>query len=96
MNDISIDILWLYACSGNTEKLKLYYNEHGKINKRYNKFNTEHSLIIGAFRNNQFETVEYLISVGETLTEKEKEEMLIELKRIDIMKRLIRKENEYE
>ena len=44
---------------------------------------------MGALRNNQFETVEYLISVGETITDEEKEQILTELKRIDIIKKLV-------
>lgn len=87
---ISITTLWGCACSGEIELLKAYYSEYPEgINRRYSKFGTEHSLIMGAFRNNQFETVEYLMSVGETLTEKEKEEILIELKKIDLMKKMI-------
>ena len=81
--------LWEYACNGDIEKLKKYYSEHNEINRRYCRFNKEHSLIMGALRNNQFETVEYLISVGETITDEEKEQILIELKRIDIMKKLV-------
>ena len=83
----TINKLWENACSGNIKALKEYYSKYPDgINKRYNRFNTEHSLIMGAFRNNQFETVEYLVSVGETVTDKEKENMLTELKRIEIIK----------
>ena len=81
--------LWEYACNGDIEKLKKYYSEHNETNRRYCRFNKEHSLIMGALRNNQFETVEYLISVGETITDEEKEQILTELKRIDIIKKLI-------
>ena len=81
--------LWEYACNGDIEKLKKYYSEHNETNRRYCRFNKEHSLIMGALRNNQFETVEYLISVGETITDEEKEQILTELKRIDIMKKLV-------
>ena len=81
--------LWKYACNGDIEKLKKYYSEHNETNRRYCRFNKEHSLIMGALRNNQFETVEYLISVGETITDEEKEQILTELKRIDIIKKLV-------
>ena len=81
--------LWEYACNGDIEKLKKYYSEHNEINRRYCRFNKEHSLIMGALRNNQFETVEYLISVRETITNEEKEQILTELKRIDIIKKLV-------
>ena len=81
--------LWEYACNGDIEKLKKYYSEHNETNRRYCRFNKEHSLIMGALRNNQFETVEYLINVGETITDEEKEQILTELKRIDIIKKLV-------
>ena len=81
--------LWGYACNGDIEKLKKYYSEHNEINRRYCRFNKEHSLIMGALRNNQFETVEYLINVGETITDEEKEQILTELKRIDFIKKLV-------
>ena len=66
-----INKLWEYACSGNTEELRKYYENGGSINNRYFKFGESHSLIMGAFRNNKFDTVEYLMSVGEELTNKE-------------------------
>ena len=53
--------LWEYACNGNIEGLKKYYDDGGSINNRYFKFGEGHSLIMGAFRNNQFDTVEYFI-----------------------------------
>ena len=78
--------LWEAACSGDIETLKQYYRvEAKKINVRYSKFGKEHSLIMGAFRNNQYEVVDYLISVGETVTAEEKEEMETELKRVRYM-----------
>ena len=89
MDNTTIDELWVYACCGNTNKLKDYYNNNGETNRRYSAFNTEHSLIMGAFRNNQYDAVEYLMSVGETLTEKEKEEMLVEYRRINVMSKLL-------
>ena len=64
MEKMLIYKLWEYACNGDIEKLKQYYSEHNEVNKRYYSFNKEHSLIMGALRNNQFETVEYLISFG--------------------------------
>lgn len=86
---MKIEKLWEYACSGNIEALKRYFNsEEGILNRRYYKFKIEHSLIMGAFRNNQFETVEYLLNVGETVTNKEKEGINKELKRIELLKRL--------
>lgn len=84
-----IEQLWEYACSGNIKALKQYYNsEEGSINNRYIKFGEAHSLIMGAFRNNQFETVRYLMEQGEKITPKEHKEIEQELNRIDIMKRI--------
>lgn len=84
-----INKLWEYACSGNTEKLKEYYENGGSINNRYFRFGESHSLIMGAFRNSQFDTVEYLMSVGEELTNKEFADVKSEIKRIDILRELV-------
>lgn len=87
----SIDDLWNWACSGESEKLKEYYDNGGSINNRYFKFGDSHSLIMGAFRNNQFDTVEYLMSVGEEITPKEYDAMQTEMQKLNIMQRLIDK-----
>lgn len=92
MKDIAltdIDTLWEYACSGNIEKLREYYENGGSINNRYFKFGEGHSLIMSAFRNNQFDTVEYLISQGEELSKRECKEMKSEMRKLDIMQKLI-------
>ena len=52
-----INKLWEFACSGNTEKLKEYYENGGSINNRYFRFGESHSLIMGAFRNSHYDTV---------------------------------------
>lgn len=85
----SIDELWMAACSGDLETLKHYYRyESDIINRRYKKFGKQHSLIMGAFRNNQLDVVEYLISVGETVTPEEKEEIAMELKRMELLRHI--------
>ncbi len=61
----TIDELWMAACSGDIETLREYYGNGGKENRRYNKFLVNHSLIAGAYRNGQIETVKYLYSIGE-------------------------------
>ena len=61
-----VNALWTMACNGQTEKLKKYYENGGKTGCRYNKFVT-HSLIAGAWRNRQYDTVKYLVQVGETI-----------------------------
>lgn len=86
---MDINELWTYACSGNIAKLKEYYNSPSKVlNQRFKASLGENSLIMGAFRNEQYETVEYLISVGETLTPKEKERIVKELKKQELLSRL--------
>lgn len=84
-----INKLWEYACSGNIEELKKYYDNGGSINNRYFKFGEGHSLIMGAFRNNQFDTVEYLMSVGEELSNKEYMDIKCEMRKQEIMGALV-------
>lgn len=92
-----INKLWEYACCGNIQELKRYYENGGSVNNRYFKFGEEHSLIMGAFRNTQFETVEYLMSVGEEITSKEYEEIQTEMRKQDILQRLVeQKEQEFD
>lgn len=92
-----INKLWEYACSGNIEELKKYYDNGGSVNNRHIKFGEGHSLIMGAFRNNQFDTVEYLMSVGEEISPKEYEEIQTEMRKLDIMQRLVeQKEQEFD
>ena len=84
-----INKLWEHACSGNIEELKKYYDNGGSINNRYIKFGEGHSLIMGAFRNNQFDTVEYLMSEGEELSPKEFKEIQTEMRKMEIMHKLV-------
>ena len=84
-----INKLWEYACSGNTEELRKYYENGGSINNRYFKFGESHSLIMGAFRNNKFDTVEYLMSVGEELTNKEYTDIKNEMRKQEILGELV-------
>ena len=66
-----IEKLWGCACNGNNKELKKYFESGGVKNQRYHAFQKYHSLIAGAYRNRQYETVKYLLSIGETITEKE-------------------------
>lgn len=77
-------ILWDAACSGNIYILERYYKTAENI--RYQKFGREHSLIMGAFRNSQWKVIDYLLSIGESITQEEKEEISTELNRIKYMK----------
>ena len=84
-----INKLWEYACSGNIEKLKNYYENGGSINNRYFRFGESHSLIMGAFRNNEFDTVEYLMSVGEELTDKEYSDVKGEMRKQEVLHEMV-------
>ena len=82
MEKMLIYKLWEYACNGDIEKLKQYYSEHNEVNKRYYSFNKEHSLIMGAFRNQQYDTVRWLKNHGCRLTHDEQDEINLEYMRI--------------
>ena len=51
---------------------------------------------MGAFRNNQFETVEYLMSEGERLSPKETAEIKTELRKLELMQKLTEPEGQEE
>ena len=84
-----IEELFGYACSGNIEKLKEYYETGGTVGNCINKLWNDHSLIMGAFRNDQFDTVEYLLEVGEKPTPKEQEEIRKQIRCWELMKRMV-------
>lgn len=93
--------LWSWACAGDIKRLKGYYsntvNLMGAINRRYTAYNVRHSLIMGAFRNNQFETVNYLLSVGETVTDSELQAVENELNKVQTLHNIshyMRKDND--
>lgn len=86
----TIEELWAYACNGDIENLEKSYANGCGINNRYLKFGENHSLIMGAFRNNEYDTVEYLIEQGEKLTQKEYEEIQNEVRRLEVMKKMIK------
>lgn len=90
MENVRIEMLWEYACCGDTDSLRIYYENGGETNRRYSAFGGEHSLIMGAYRNNQFETVEYMLSVGETVTQIEKNEFNIELQKIMCLRKIVK------
>ena len=72
---MTIEKLWECACSGENEKLQEYYNNGGKINRRYKAFGKFHSLIAGAYRNGNIDTVMMLIDNGETIQAEEQNEI---------------------
>ena len=70
------------ACSGNIKALEEYWNGEGDLDVTYRKFEKEHSLIMGAFRNQQYDTVRWLKNHGCRLTHEEQDEINIEYMRI--------------
>ena len=70
------------ACSGNIKALKDYWNGEGDLNVTYERFGKEHSLIMGAFRNQQYDTVRWLKNHGCRLTDEEQDEINVEYMRI--------------
>lgn len=75
MENITIGELWIAACRGDLDTLRSYYSGVCEINRRYHKFGSDHSLIDGAYRNNQMETVDFLLDMGETVLDHERTEL---------------------
>lgn len=71
MNNIN-EKLFSMACAGDIDGLKNHFNNGGAVNLRYESFGKLHSLLMGAYNNNQYDTITYLMNVGEKLTVKEK------------------------
>ncbi len=72
---LDMENLWIAACSGDNDELEKYYENGGEINRRYSKFGKSHSLIAGAYRNGNLDTVELLQKYGETPEEHERDEL---------------------
>lgn len=66
--------LWTAVCGGNINKVKEYFDKGNKPNKRYIRFGDEHSLIMGALRNQRYDMAKLLMSYGETILDDEKPE----------------------
>ena len=75
MENLTIDELWMAACTGDNETLETYYENGGETNRRYSKFGKFHSLIAGAYRNGNLDTVDLLQSYGEMPEERERHEL---------------------
>ncbi len=67
--------LFELACAGNTEALEELYRNGQSLDVAYEKFGEEHSLIMGAFRNRQWNTVRWLLDSGARLTPAEQAEI---------------------
>ena len=67
--------LFELACAGDTETLKELYRNGQRLDVAYEKFGEEHSLIMGAFRNRQWDMVRWLLGCGARLTPAEQKEI---------------------
>ena len=67
--------MWSAACCGDNDTIKSYFENGGKPNRRYRRFGRLHSLIAGAYRNKQMETVQLLYDYGEKPLESEYNEI---------------------
>lgn len=67
--------LFELACAGDTEALEELYRNGQCLDVAYEKFGEEHSLIMGAFRNQQWNTVRWLLDSGARLTPAEQAEI---------------------
>lgn len=71
IRDSALELAWDAACRGKIDRLKMLYDKGFKPNQRYKAFNRVHSLIMGALRNGEFDTVDFLKSQGETIRKDE-------------------------
>lgn len=63
------------ACSGETDDLEAHLKSGGSLDVAYEKFERENSLLMGAFRNRQWDTVMWLLGNGAGLTGTEQDEV---------------------
>lgn len=74
-DEINHELIWSAVCSGNQDLVsKLFSDGSIKPNTRYERFGNKNSLIMGALRNNNFDMVDLLKSLGETILKDELEE----------------------
>lgn len=67
--------LFELACAGDIGTLEELYRNGQRLDVTYEKFGEEHSLIMGAFRNQQWDTVHWLLGSDARLTPAEQEEV---------------------
>ena len=67
--------LFELACAGETEALRELYHSGQRLDVTYEKFGREHSLIMGAFRSQQWDTARWLLVSGAKLTLAEQAEI---------------------
>lgn len=88
LSTTSTEQLFELACSGNIKALEDFWNGEGDLNVTYSKFGKEHSLIMGAFRNQQYDTVKWLKNHGCKLTEEEQDIINVEYMKIKTVESL--------
>ena len=87
--EATIKTLWIASCSGDIDTLRNQFSVYPQtINKRYRAFGREHSLIMGAYRNGNYDVVDYLISIGETITDEEKSEADMIMNRMKYLEKI--------
>lgn len=69
-----ISDLWTAVCNDDRDYMTQYYSNGGEPNRRYCAFRRNNSLIMGAFRNRNYEMVKLLQENGETVEPYEAEE----------------------
>lgn len=72
------DKIWQAVCSGDIITLETLYEYWQNKHITHLAFGIEHSLIMGALRNKEYATVNYLIKRGEIILSYETEELLQE------------------
>ncbi len=72
---MTIEKLFELACAGETEMLRELYQNGQRLDVTHEKFGEKHSLIMGAFRNRQWDMVRWLLDSGARLTPAEQEEI---------------------
>ena len=88
LSTTNVEQLFGLACSGNIKALEDYWNREGSLNVTYKRFGKKHSLIMGAFRNQQYDTANWLRNHGCRLTDEEQEEINLEYYRIKTIENL--------
>lgn len=67
--------LFELTCAGEIETLRGLYQNGQRLDVTHEKFGKEHSLIMGAFRNRQWDTARWLLGSGAKLTLEERAEI---------------------
>lgn len=80
--------LFEMACTGDLENLDTYWKITGSLDVTCRKFGAEHSLVMGAFRNRQWETVRWLLEHGAKLTDSEQEEINDQYMEMSLMQKM--------